>query len=92
MFSKKTISTAALALLMGAGALVAASAPASARVVCNRDGDCWHTENAPRVPGVRFETHPDDWYFHQHWDGADRHYRDYHTGRGYYRSGVWITL
>jgi hypothetical protein len=92
MFSKKTISTAALALLMGAGALVAASAPASARVVCNRDGDCWHNESAPRVPGVRFETHPDDWYFHQHWDGADRHYRDYHTGRGYYRSGVWITL
>ena len=92
MFSKKTISTAALALLMGAGALVAASAPASARVVCNRDGDCWHTENAPGVPGVRFETHPDDWYFHQHWDGADRHYRDYHEGRGYYRSGVWITL
>ena len=92
MFSKKTISTAALALLMGAGALVAASAPASARVVCNRDGDCWHTESAPRVPGVKFETHPDDWYFHQHWDGADRHYRDYHEGRGYYRSGVWITL
>ena len=92
MFSKKTISTAALALLMGAGALVAASAPASARVVCNRDGDCWHTESALRVPGVKFETHPDDWYFHQHWDGADRHYRDYHEGRGYYRSGVWITL
>ena len=93
MFSKKTISTAALALLMGAGALVAASAPASARVVCNRDGDCWHTESAPRVPGVRFDVHPDDWYFHQHWDGdRDHHYRDYHEGRGYYRSGVWITL
>ena len=92
MFSKKTISTAALALLMGAGALVAASAPASARVVCNRDGDCWHTDSVPVVPGVRLETHPDDWYFHQHWDGADRHYRDYHEGRGYYRSGVWITL
>ena len=89
--AKKTISTAALALLMGAGALVAASAPASARVVCNRDGDCWHTENAPRVPGIRFESHPDDWYFHQRWDDR-RHYRDYHEGRGYYRGGVWITL
>ena len=92
MFSKKTISTAALALLMGAGALVAASAPASARVVCNRDGDCWHTESAPRAPGVRFEYHPDDWYFHRHWDGGDRHWRDYHEGHGYYRGGVWITL
>ena len=94
MFSaKKTISTAALALLMGTGALVAASAPASARVVCNSEGDCWHTESAPRVPGIRFQTHPDDWYFHQHWDGdRDHHYRDYHEGRGYYRSGVWINL
>ena len=86
------LKTLALGLLAGAGALVALASPASAYLACNRDGDCWHTESAPRVPGVKFETHPDDWYFHQHWDGADRHYRDYHTGRGYYRSGVWITL
>ncbi len=94
MFSaKKTISTAAFALLMGTGALVAASAPAAARVVCNRDGDCWHTDRAPVVPGVRFQVHPDDWYFHQHWDGdRDHHYRDYHEGRGYYRGGIWIGL
>jgi hypothetical protein len=92
MFSaKKTISTAAFALLMGTAGLVVAAAPASARVVCNPEGDCWHTDSAPRVPGVRFESHPDDWYFHQHWDDH-RHYRDYHEGRGYYRSGVWINL
>ncbi len=91
--AKKTFTTAALALLMGGAALVAASAPASARVVCNRDGDCWHTESAPRVPGIRFDVHPDDWYFHQKWDAdKDHHYRDYHEGRGYYRGGVWITL
>jgi hypothetical protein len=88
--AKKTITTAALTLLMGAGVL-AASAPASARLVCNRDGDCWHTERVPVVPGIRFESHPDDWYFHQHWDDH-RHYRDYHEGRGYYRNGIWITL
>jgi len=41
---------------------------------------------------VRFEYHPDDWYFHRHWDGGDRHWRDYHEGHGYYRGGVWITL
>jgi hypothetical protein len=40
---------------------------------------------------VHFAFHPDDWYFHQHWD-ADRHFRDYHEGRGYYKDGVWITL
>ena len=44
------------------------------------------------VPGVQFNYHPDDWYFHQRWDGNDRHYRDYHEGRGYYKGGVWITL
>jgi hypothetical protein len=41
---------------------------------------------------VRFDYHPDDYYFHQRWDGGDRHWRDHHEGRGYYRSGVWITL
>ena len=93
MFSaQKTFSTAAVALLMGAGALVATAAPASARVVCNSFGDCWHTETVPVAPGIRFESHPDDWYFHQRWEGGNRRYRDYHEGRGYYRSGVWITL
>ena len=91
MTFKKTFLMTSAAVL-GLVGLAASTTGASAYVARNRDGDCWHTENAPRVPGVRFETHPDDWYFHQHWDGADRHYRDYHTGRGYYRSGVWITL
>ena len=90
--AKKTFTTAALALLMGGAALVTTAAPAAARLVCNRDGDCWHTDRRRRVPGVRFDIHPDDWYFHQHWDGGDRHYRDYHEGRGYYKGGVWITL
>ena len=94
MFSaKKILSTAALAVLMGTGALIATAGTASARLVCNGEGDCWHTDAPPpRVPGVRLEVHPDDWYFHQKWDGGDRHYRDHHEGRGYYKGGVWITL
>jgi hypothetical protein len=74
-----------------AGALVALAMPASAYVACNREGDCWHTETRYAAPGVRFEYHPDDWYFHQHWDDR-RHWREYHDGRGYWRNGVWITL
>jgi len=86
--TKKLLVTAALA----GGLAVMASAPAAARVVCNNVGDCWHTDIAPApVPGIQFNVHPDDWYFHQRWDG-DRHFRDYHEGRGYYRGGVWITL
>ena len=84
---KKLLLTAAV----GAGVSLAAAAPASAYVACNREGDCWHTDTRVTVPGVTFDYHPDDWYFHQRWD-ADRHFRDYHTGRGYYKGGIWITL
>jgi hypothetical protein len=90
---KAALSAVALSTLMTAGALVATVAPASAYVACNRDGDCWHTDARPHAPGVRFNVHNDDWYFHQKWDGdKDHHYRDYHDGRGYYKGGVWITL
>ena len=90
---RKTVSATALAALMTTGVIVATAAPAAARVVCNAEGDCWHTDGpAPVVPGITFNEHPDDWYFHQHWDGGDRHWREYHDGRGYWRNGVWITL
>jgi hypothetical protein len=88
---KKALSATAFAALMATGALVATAVPASAYVACNHEGDCWHTEARVAVPGVRFDYHPDDWYFHQRWD-ANRHYRDYHEGRGYYRGGIWIGL
>jgi hypothetical protein len=89
---KKALSATAFAALMATGALVATAVPASAYLACNHDGDCWHTESRVHAPGVSFDYHPDDWYFHQKWDGGDRHYRDYHEGRGYYKGGVWITL
>jgi hypothetical protein len=90
---KKALSATAFAALMATGALAATMGTASAYMACNRDGgDCWHTEKRVTAPGVRFDYHPDDWYFHQKWDGGDRHYRDYHEGRGYYKGGIWIGL
>ena len=86
---KKTVSTAAVVLLVGTSALVATCGAASARVVCNNNGDCWHTEANYRYPGTGYTKHDDDWYFHQTWNDQ-QHYRDYHEGRGYYKSGVWI--
>lgn len=87
------LKTLLLAGGLSLSALVAVASPASAYVVCNRDGDCWHTDRRVTVPGVTFSYHPDDWYFHQHWDAdRDRHWHDYHEGRGYWRNGVWITL
>ena len=92
MALKKVISTVSLSALLALAGVVASSVVANAYVACNHEGDCWHTESRVHVPGVTFSFHPDDWYFHQRWDGGDRHYRDYHEGRGYYKGGVWITL
>jgi hypothetical protein len=90
---KKAVLISGAAAFLGLAGLAATATTASAYVACNRDGDCWHTDARPRTPGVRFDVHPDDWYFHQHWDAdKDHHYRDYHEGRGYYRGGVWVTL
>ena len=90
--TKKTLLVTAISAVIATGAMMASASPASARIICNAEGDCWHSEARPVVPGVRFSVHPDDWYFHQHWDGGDRHYRDYHEGRGYYKGGVWVQL
>jgi len=77
------------ALLIGAGALAISASSASAYVVCNRSGDCWHTHNRYAYPsGFGIVVHGDDW----HWRHHD-HYRWHeHHGRGYWRNGVWITF
>lgn len=87
---KKKIFTA-LAGLMAVGAISGAATSASAYVVCNPDGDCWHT-HAPMVrPG--WVRHRDDWYFHRTWNNDPRmHWREYHEGRGYWRGGAWVAL
>jgi len=94
-FAKKTLSSAAIALLMAGGALAVTGGSASARVACNRDGDCWHTDQKVQYPHeLGVQVHPDHWYFHQRWneENNNRHYRDYHDGRGYYKGGVWVTF
>jgi len=86
----KSIRIAAIGVLAGA-AMAVASGPAMAAVVCNAAGDCWHADHPKYPSGLRFETHPDDWYFHQRWDNDNRrHWREHHEGRGYYQDGVWV--
>jgi hypothetical protein len=90
---KKKLFAVAASAALSVVALASVSQPAAARVVCNDSGDCWHTDdNAPRYGSeVHAQYHPDDWYFHQHWDAdKEHHYRDYHEGRGYYKDGVWV--
>ena len=90
----KILSTAAIAVFVGAGALIATSGTASAKVVCNAEGDCWHTEKTYHYGrDVKVESHPDSWYFHQDWQNQkDRRYREHHDDRGYYKGGVWVTF
>ena len=90
---KRYIVSAATAALLATGVVAMSTAPAAARIVCNAEGDCWHTDRVYRPHGVRFDVHNDDWYFHRDWDhDRDHHWRGYHEGRGYWRNGVWITF
>ena len=88
---KKVLQLASVAAFVAMG-FAAAPTAASAAVVCNRDGDCWHADRSVRYPRAVIVTrHPDHWYFHQDWS-KERHWRDYHSGRGYYKGGVWVTF
>jgi hypothetical protein len=88
---KSLLATAALAAMTVMGSVMATTAPASAAVVCNREGDCWHTDRRYHYPGSGYTYHPDEWYFHQTF-GSDRHWREYNRGRGYWKGGVWVTF
>jgi len=84
----KTIAKLASAALLGAAAVAITATSASAYVVCNREGECWHTHRAYQYRDeFGIVVHPDGWAW-----GANDHYRWQrdHRGRGYWHSGVWI--
>ena len=85
----KTLGKVAFAAVMGASALALTATDASARIVCNAEGECWHVRNNYVYrPELGLVIHEDNW----HW-GANDHYRWHeHRGRGYWRNGVWITF
>ncbi|HUO21988.1 MAG TPA: hypothetical protein VMU59_05675 [Caulobacteraceae bacterium] len=93
MRSLKTVLVTAVAVsTLGLGVSAMAVAPASAAIACNKAGECWHVDRRPRyAPALGIVIHPDDWYFHQHWDN-DHRWHDYRDGRGYWRNGVWVTF
>jgi hypothetical protein len=83
------IRTLVLGAVVSAGALAAASAPASAYVACNRFGDCWHTGYRDFRPGFGIRIHDNSW----RWRHRDHYRWREHDGRGYWgRNGVWITF
>ena len=79
-----------------AGALAGFAAPALADVALQprRRLLAWLDSRYNR-PNMRYDYHPDDWYFHRHWEDRDKlHWRGYHekAREGYWRNGVWITF
>ena len=83
--------TLVLGALVAAGAVMVTVETASARVVCNRYGDCWRTSSRYDYrPAWGLKVYDDNW----RWSDRDRaryRWRDYH--RGYYgKGGVWITF
>lgn len=79
----KLIAAAAL----GAGALAVTATTASAAIVCNRHGECWHVRAAHKYPmAAGVVVHPNNW----RWAAHEKFVWREHTGRGYWRNGVWI--
>jgi hypothetical protein len=81
-----TRATIVALLLSGAALLGLSSMSASARIVCNSDGDCWHVqEDYTFPPSVHLDIHPDNW----HWGEGEHHAWKEHPGRGYWEHGEW---
>jgi hypothetical protein len=91
---KKTLAKAAATAAIGVGLFAITAGTASAYVVCNAAGDCWHTDQHVHYSReVQARVYPDSWYFHNDWDhDHDHHWRNHHDGRGFFRNGVWITF
>jgi hypothetical protein len=86
---RKTFNTTALATVLGVAALALTAANASAAIVCNDDGDCWHVKDKYAYPpAVHLTMHEDNWK----WGGQDHYKWNEHEGRGYWKGGVWITF
>ncbi len=70
----------------GLGVVAMSSLGASARIVCNEDGDCWHSPGAYTYPPTAgIVIHPDDWK----WKEGEHHAWKEHEGRGYWHGGEW---
>lgn len=73
--------------VIGFGVLAFSAMSASADIVCNNTGVCWHTHNPyDYPPEARVTVHENE----LHW-GPNEHYifRE-HAGRGYWSGDNWI--
>jgi hypothetical protein len=86
---KKLFLKSAMAAILGAAALGATASTASAEIVCNGAGDCWHVrDHYTYEPSFGVTVHPDNWK----WTDRDHYRWREHEGRGYWRNGLWVTF
>ena len=68
-------------------ALALTATAASAVIVCNREGECWHAKIRHPYRGEwGIVIHPDNWK----WAAHEKYVWREHEGRGYWRQGVWV--
>jgi hypothetical protein len=85
----KTFSKVTIAALLGVSALSMVATTASARIVCNEDGDCWHAKaDYEYAPTMGLNVHPDNWK----WKEGEHHAWREHDGKGYWKGGDWKTF
>jgi hypothetical protein len=85
----KALTTIVLTALLGVGTFALTAGSASAEVVCNNEGDCWHVKDHVTYPsGVTIQVHPDDWK----WGDKDKYrwHEPQNQNHGFWRGGVWI--
>lgn len=81
-----TIKSILAAAMIGGVALTSWTIGASAAVVCNEDGDCWHTTSTYTYPSdAGVVVHPEGWM----WGSNEKHKWHEHEGKGYWRKGEW---
>jgi hypothetical protein len=79
----------AIAVAAAALGVITMATGASAAIVCNRDGDCWHVKGRYAYQGGwGLTVHPNNW----RWGTSEKmRWREpAREERGYWRSGVWI--
>ena len=85
---EKVIMTKAFLATLG---LVVMATSASAEIVCNGAGDCWHVkEHAWVRPEHGLVIHPDNWKWEEHEREKFRWREHEGRGRGYWHEGRWI--
>jgi hypothetical protein len=76
------------AILIAASAFALTATTASAEIVCNNDGDCWHAKRSDFKPELKLQVHPDSWK----WSGSEQRRWREHEGHGYWHGGTWIDI